>query len=170
MDTTMNIKLGVLVKPVGLEGDVRLAPEPGIAGLSGADVLFEKRGDRYFPWFLQHWRLLEDGHLLVRLEELDSPEKAKTLCGKALYVREDQVAWSDEDDGRSELIGYELRDADGQVIGICQDILDNSGQWLAVVAYQNRELYIPLAEENILAVQDQERYLMVDIPDGLLDL
>ncbi|MBI1192869.1 MAG: 16S rRNA processing protein RimM [Bacteroidetes bacterium] len=170
MAELLKIKLGVLIKPVGLEGDVRLAPEEGIAGLVNPDVLFELRGDRYFPWFLQSWRALEDGHLLVRLEELDSPEKAKSLCGKTLWIREDQVEWSEEADGRDDLIGYEVRDAEGTKIGVCEDIVDNSGQWLAVVTFQNREVFIPLAEENILAVHDQERYLMVEIPDGLLDL
>ena len=80
------------------------------------------------------------------------------------------VSFSPQDDGRDDLIGYQIRDQQGKVYGNISEILDNSGQWLAVLEYENREILIPLAEENILGVQDIERYLVVDIPEGLTDL
>ncbi len=164
------ILLGAFIKPVGLLGEIRLAPEQGIRGLIRPEVLYQLRGDRYFPWFLRSWKALEDGHFLIQLEEVDSPEQAKPLCGQPVWVDENQVEYDQESDGRTDLIGYRLRDQDGREVGVIRDILDNSGQWLAVVDVEKREVLIPLAEENILGVQDQERFLVVDIPSGLLDL
>ncbi len=165
------VRLGKLVKSIGLQGNILLEPESGIIGLDGAKVLYEHRDGRYFPHFLNTWSIPDQGaHWVLDFEDIDSPEKARALCGLDIWTDESNLILADSDDERDEFIGYEIRDQDDQPIGPILEVLDNNGQWLAVVRYQKREIFIPLADENILAVQDQERYLMVEIPDGLLDL
>jgi 16S rRNA processing protein RimM len=164
------IALGTLIKPVGLKGEVRLQPEAGVVGLRQPKALYEQRAGRWFPWFLQRWELLEDGHWLLKLDGLDSPEEVKKLCGSVLWADSTEVLQEQEDDGRAELVGYQIQNQDGELIGPILEIVDNAGQWLAVVSWQEREVLIPLAEENILGVMRRKRLLQVDIPEGLLDL
>jgi 16S rRNA processing protein RimM len=167
---TDKILLGKLIKPIGLDGEIRLSIEEGIEHVEKPQVLFQLRDDRFFPWFVQEWKNSDEGEYLVQFEELNSPEKAREICGQSIWVDSSLVSFSPQDDGRDDLIGYQIRDQQGKVYGNISEILDNSGQWLAVLEYENREILIPLAEENILGVQDIERYLVVDIPEGLTDL
>ena len=160
-----------MLKPVGLNGQIRVLLDEEIASINPPQTVFQFRDERFFPWFVRGWETADDGsEILLSLEDIDSPEKARKLCGETLWVEADHVVMAPDSDGREDLIGYELRDQDGKAYGPITEIIDNAGQWLAVVAYQGRELLVPLADENILGVQDQERYLQIELPDGLLDL
>lgn len=170
MDRTDTVRLGKLVKPFGVRGDIRLVLDDRIEALRAVpEALLLMEDGRLFPWFVRRWEEHGDGGILVALEDIDSPERARGLCGHDAHVAADLVDLADEDPIRS-VLGYRLFDQHGQEIGVVEEVLDETGQYLAVVRFRGRRVLLPLAEGTLLDLDEDARTLRVAVADGLLDL
>ena len=171
MDPADKVKLGRLVKPFGVRGEIRLVLDENIEALRvQPEALFLWEAGRLFPWFVASWRVLGDGACLVSFEGIQGPEHAKGLCGHDVYVGESEVTLADSEDGWEQLLGFSLLDQDGTSIGTITDLIQATAQPIAVVEAGNRSVLVPLDEGNILGVDEVAKTIQVDIPDGLLDL
>jgi 16S rRNA processing protein RimM len=170
MDRSNTVLLGKLVKPFGVRGDIRLVLDDRIEALRATpEALLLMEDGRLFPWFVRRWEEHGDGGILVALEDIDSPERARGLCGHDAYVAAGLVDLAEEDPIRS-VVGYRLHDQHGQEIGVVEDVLDETGQYLAVVRFRGRRVLLPLAEGTLLDLDEDARTLRVAVAEGLLDL
>ena len=55
-------------------------------------------------------------------------------------------------------------------VGVIEEILDMPQQEMTLIRYKKREVLIPLNEELILEIDEKKKQVMVDLPEGLLDL
>jgi len=69
----------------------------------------------------------------------------------------------------SDLIGMRVRTAAGKDIGIVRDVLQNTAQDLWVVEAEQSEYLIPAVSEYIKRVDVQNREILIDPIEGLLD-
>ena len=70
----------------------------------------------------------------------------------------------------AEVVGFEVRDADGGRVGTVTRIWAKQGGDLLVVAGAEREHLVPAIREVIRHIDVVERTITIDPPDGLLDL
>jgi 16S rRNA processing protein RimM len=66
-------------------------------------------------------------------------------------------------------MGYTVQEK-GKNIGVIQEIIEQPHQLLVTILYQGQEAYIPLHEESLKGVDHAKKTVMVELPDGLLDL
>ncbi len=171
MAEQQRIRLGRLSKPFGVHGEVRLMLDPAVAGLhTEPEVLFLKEDGRLFPWFVRTWREHGDGGIVLALEDIDSPERVRGLCGHDVWVDAALVEQDGLELGRRDLIGYAVVDQHGQAIGPVEDVLDQTAQWLAVVRHGQRSVMLPLDEALILDLDAEKRTITLNIAEGLLEL
>lgn len=67
------------------------------------------------------------------------------------------------------LLGYQVQQ-DGQDLGIIQEVIEQPHQLMVTILYKGQEAYIPLHEESLLGVDHAKKLVLVNLPDGLLDL
>jgi 16S rRNA processing protein RimM len=67
-------------------------------------------------------------------------------------------------------VGYTLLDQTLGEIGQIKELLDMPQQEISVVAYQGREVLVPLNAQFVVNVDDAARQVLVNMPEGLLDL
>jgi 16S rRNA processing protein RimM len=171
MSQEEHVRLGRLTKPFGVHGEVRLALDDAVAGLSEVpEVLFLQEDERLFPWFVRTWREHGDGAIVLALEDIDSPERVRGLCGHDVYVDASLVEANAEELGRRALIGYQVIDQDQRPVGAILEILDQTAQWLAVVEHRGRKVMLPLDDALILDLDESRRQVQLRIPEGLLEL
>ncbi len=110
----------------------------------------------------------------MEIDGIDSEEKAAKLVNKTLYAFiADDVKTEDEDGGlyASDLIGYAIVHADGRKVGVITDINDSTENALFIVELPNgKSTYIPIADELIDEINEEEKYIVMTLPEGILDL
>jgi len=69
-----------------------------------------------------------------------------------------------------EVIGYEIMDQDNKDCGVIRSINDQTKQNYFVTNLYGKEVVIPLIKDWILEVNREERYIKIDLPEGLIDV
>lgn len=106
---------------------------------------------------------------LVKFEGFGSREDAETLRG-ALYTPRDEVRDLDEDEfWEHDIVGAEVRTADGEVVGRVTGVDAGPGQDRLVIATESGERMIPLVQEFVVEVNADAGRVVVDPPEGLLE-
>lgn len=166
-------EIGSISKAFGLKGQLKLQIEDSyLAILQGQEVIYLLEGSTYVPFFVED--IEKNAQLLIKLEEVDSKEVAVGLSGKSIFLPEDQLNAVEEEDN-SELLfgwakGYLIIDTDQEPVGDIIEIVVYPQQELAVVDHNGKEILIPLNEKLIVGIDEDEMIMMIDVPEGLLEM
>ena len=168
------VAVGEVLRPWGLAGEVRVKPltdrpEERFRQLREC-VLWEPAADRREDCRITGCRF--DGkELFVRMEGVASPEAAKRFSGRLLAVaREDALPAPEGSFYPWEMVGAVVETRDGRRVGEFVGVDDNSAQPLWIVADQGREHLVPAVPEIVVDVNVAQRRIVIDPPEGLLDL
>jgi 16S rRNA processing protein RimM len=166
----------------GSGGEITVRADGGDAGLwesLGRVWIAPDDGAPPRPHRIEGSRWYRD-RLVLKLEGVDGSEPAARLRGWRVWAAaEDAPVLPDGVFYTARLIGLEVRDESGAVLGRVADLLRTGGTDLLVVragegdapeAGERRELMIPLAKAIVVEVRQDEGWLMVRPPDGLLEL
>lgn len=165
------VRIGKIVATHGLQGTVILKHIVEQHNwLKVNDVLFiELRKGSHIPYFVLDVKekSIEEQHIL--LEEVASMEDAKQLVGKDVYASE-KVLGKTSTESPLMWVGFSLVDKTVGGVGEIVDIIQVGHQWIATVVYENKEVLVPLVDEIILDVNIRNRFVRIDLPDGLLEV
>lgn len=113
-------------------------------------------------------RTAENG-LLVRFDEIRDRNDAEALGKTDLFIRGGERRPLGEDEyWPDELIGLEVRDGMGNVLGVVAEIDDSTPQARVVIATPRGERQIPLVSELVPSIQVEQGFLVVHPLPGLL--
>ncbi len=138
-------------------------------------VLFIELGAKKTPFFVEDIDY-NSGLFLVKLEEVDDKETAQKLTNKPIFARKEDLSEVEDEDGwgqegtLSRLTGFTIVDKSGDEIGVIEDIQEFPQQIMAFVVRNGKELMIPLNDAFMLDIQPEEKVIIVDLPEGLLQL
>ena len=165
------IRIGKIVATHGLQGSLVLTHVVGSSDwLKKDDVLFlELNKGSFIPFFVQTAKAANDEEYIITVEDVTVVEAAKKLIGKQAYVKEDILSATAADTPLL-WIGFNLVDKEKGSLGPIEDVMQAGPQWLAKLTYEGKEVLIPLIEQMILDVNIRNKYIRMDLPDGLLDL
>jgi 16S rRNA processing protein RimM len=165
------IRIGKIVATHGLKGSVILSHIVGESDwLKQDDVLFlELNKGSYIPFFVTEAKPSNAEEYIVNLEDVVRVEDGKRLVGKQAYVKEDILA-KHVTDSPLLWIGFNLVDKEKGGIGAIEDVLQTGHQWLAKITYEGREVLVPLIEQMIVDVNVRNKFIRMDLPEGLLEL
>ena len=165
------IRIGKIVATHGLQGSLVLTHVVGSSDwLKKDDVIFlELNKGSFIPFFVQTAKAANDEEYIITVEDVTVVEAAKKLIGKQAYVKEDILSATAADTPLL-WIGFNLVDKEKGSLGPIEDVMQVGPQWLAKLTYEGKEVLIPLIEQMILDVNIRNKYIRMDLPDGLLDL
>ena len=165
------IRIGKIVATNGLQGAVVLTHIVGESTwLKKDDVLFlELNKESFIPFFVTVVKPLNKEEYILNVEDVDTLEAAKKLIGKQAYVKEDILSKYTSD---SPLlwIGFNIVDKERGSVGEIEDVMQTGHQWLAKVTYEGREVLIPLIDQMILDTNVRNKFIRMELPEGLLDI
>ena len=167
------VKVGFVHKPHGIHGELVIRfQEEFYETMEEAPTLLLEIDNLLVPFFIAEdgLRFKSGESVITKLDWIDSDKKAKDLCGLPVYVdQEDVVEFEDEMSPHS-LVGYQLFGEDLGLIGIINEVHDYSGNLLVSVVYQGKEAMIPLNEELIVRLDEDNREIELRIAEGLFNL
>lgn len=160
-DTDRFIQIGQVLKSNGTDGQVLVS----LRGVDAEDIS-EKEPVFIFvdglpvPYFVNISSQRGSSRILAYLTGVKTLEDAQELAGAALWMPRE-----DSDDGLFEdFTGWTLKNSDGTVVGVIDGLEDIPGNPCLVVG----QTLIPLHEDLVESVDESERILTMNIPEGLI--
>ncbi|AHF16589.1 ribosome maturation factor RimM [Niabella soli] len=165
-----NISIGKLTGVFGLKGELVLRHALGNTGLEGLEkILIKDKAGSLIPWFVTTTRVKNDEEVYLKLEDISTPEAAKPLLQKEVWLSEDDFKKYANRTAPISLLGYTVKD-DKQVLGKILEVIEQPHQVLCRLLVHGKEVYIPLHEESLKKVDHKYKNITVRLPEGLLDI
>lgn len=164
-------KIGLVLKPHGLKGEVTISIDPDTPNdFATLDAVFLASNDRLVPYFIQHVSV-RGAKAFVKFEDVDSPEDAEKISKQAIYLpktaRPKSTRGEFYDD---EVIDFEVVDNTTGVLGNVTEVMQAGANRLLVVMYEGKEVLIPVNSPFITSINKSKKKISVDLPEGFLDI
>lgn len=162
--------VGTITKAHGYKGELNVhldTDEPQT--YQNLESIFIERNGLLVPFFLTKAQLHKTNHLRIILEDFDEPE---SLIGRDIYL---PLTTLPPLEGNKfyyhEIIGFQAVNKEIQTIGTIQNVRDTSAQDLfEIISTDQKEILIPVIDEWIVEVNRATQTIILDLPDGLLDV
>ena len=159
-------RIGQVLKSNGRDGEL-LVSFSGVAPeeIDLEEPVFIEFDGLPVPFYFEAFSQRGNSRALIRLTGVHNLTDADELAGAVLYAEDDLYEDEDED-----LTGWTVLDADGNRVGTVSAHEDIPGNPCIWVETGHGESLLPLREELVLEVNETEKTLRMEIPEGLLDL
>ncbi len=171
------LKVGVITSPHGIRGEVKVYPttdEPKrfkrlkqvLLDTGGEMTAVEIEGVKFFK-----------NMVILKLKGLDTPEEAAKYRRKELYVeRRDAVTLRKDEYFIADLIGLQVEDEEGSVLGTLTDVIVTGANDVYVVTLSEgspygeagREVLLPAIKQCVRQVLPEEEKMVVHVMEGLI--
>lgn len=163
--------IGYITKTKGLKGEVQVFFEFDDYEDLDLDVVFAEMNSKLVPYFVSTYKLHPNKTGYFYFDDIDHIDKAQPLLKKKLYMPLAKKPIRDEDEFYySDLQGFEVKDEQLGDLGKILEVHEYPQQFVATVLYKETEIMFPLNEDFIVEIDDENKILTVDLPEGLLDI
>ena len=168
---TEYFKIGKFVAVHGLKGELLLKHELGKkTSLKGLPAIFvEEKKNSFIPWFIESTKIKSEEEIYVKLEGLHSREAAIKLTQKEIWVTEPDFKKFAAKTAPASLLGYSIIN-NNEPLGEILELIEQPHQLLCRLEIKGKEVLIPLHEETLQKVNHTKREVVVELPDGLLEI
>lgn len=161
-------RIGRISAKHGFKGEVSIAPEdPSFTkNIKKGNFLFIEFDGKGVPFLIEHCNA---GGSIVKLEDIDSEEAAKAIIGLPILAEKSNAKQRRIPDF-DHLVGFVIRDTHSDFTAtISQVEIFPQGPMLEVKSQENNHL-IPLVEEWIVSIDEENRIIGMNLPDGITEI
>lgn len=166
-------QIGLIVKTHGTKGElvVRLFDEFNIDHME-SDFLFIELDGGLVPFFMEEVREKNKTDVLVKLELAKEEKDLERLMDARVYVKKDAIEedQSEEEFSVYQFVGYSTQAIGFGPLGKIVAIKDISKNPLFEIDFEGRELLIPIVDEFIVQIDDENETIIFELPEGLIEL
>jgi 16S rRNA processing protein RimM len=171
MDIGKCYKIGFILKPHGLKGGVTISIEDDAPNdVSSVKNIFILEDHNLVPYFIQSVSI-RGNKAFVKFEDVDSPEAAAKISKHTIYLPKTERPKS----GRGEfyddeITGFAVEDEVLGPLGEIEDVMTAGPNRLLVLSHQGKEVLIPINSPFIVSVNKSRKRILVNLPEGFLDI
>jgi 16S rRNA processing protein RimM len=164
--------LGKIVKKYSFKGELLAkleTDEPQI--YQELDAVFIDFRGRLIPYFIEQSQLHKSNLLRLKFEDVETEEDADALLKAELYLPLSALPKLEGDKFYfHEVIGFFIIDKNFGPVGTIVSVNDTTAQALFVIDRDGKEILIPMNDELIIEVNRDKKSILVETPEGLIDL
>ena len=165
------LRVGVLVKPHGLAGEVKVYPttdEPG--KFTSLKKVYIKTKNETLTLKIDKAHYFKQ-FVIVHFEGLNRIEDIEPLIKKDLWIdREEAVELEENEYYIADLLGMKVVTDDGTELGKIKDVMDTGANDVYIVQTAGGEVLLPAIRQCILKVDVEKDLMTVHLMDGLLEV
>lgn len=170
MNVESCFKIAYVMKTHGLKGEVTFALSPDCPDLEGVETVFMEVKNGLVPYFIKSISL-KGVKAYVKLEDVDTAEAAEALTGCSIYLpKESRPELPQGEFYSDEISGFEVTDKVSGPLGPAKEVLEMGVSRHLIVIHNGKEVMIPLNGPFIKSVNKSKKKILVELPDGFLDL
>lgn len=159
---------GKFLKPHGTKGEIGLLGDSMTLG-DDCDFVAADIDGILVPFFFEYIKQKNNDTIIAKIEDIESAEEVRFLTNCEVYIPREWVEDS-ENISWSYFKGFTAKDGDGNTIGEIVDVDDSTINTLFVIERNGEEVLIPAQEEFIAEMNHEERYIVFELPEGLVSL
>ncbi|NDV84484.1 ribosome maturation factor RimM [Bacteroides sp. 51] len=164
-------KIGLFNKPHGIHGELSFTFTDDIFDRADCDYLVCLLDGIFVPFFIEEYRFRSDSTALIKLEGVDSAERARMFTNIEVYFPVKYVSEAEPDEVTwNFFIGFTMYDVHAGELGEVIDVDQTTVNVLFVIKYGKEELLVPAQEEFIVEIDQMHKVITVNLPEGLLTL
>ncbi len=169
------IAIGHYNKPHGVAGELSATVDVELEVLGGLSCLVSDIDGIFVPFFVNAIRPKSGDTVLLTIDGIVNEKEAAPLVNRDIYAlkREYRQESIDADADGYPLdffIGFELRDSDGSRVGEITDVDEQTENAIFVVDRDGSEIMVPATDDLIVEFDVDNKLMVMDLPEGLLDL
>jgi 16S rRNA processing protein RimM len=163
------VSIGYIKKAHGYKGQVRIQITLPEAEEIETEHVFLKIDGKPVPFFIVDISGPMD-QWIVQLDGVKNEDAAKKLTGAQVYLEMNLFAGKDLHIPTSVLIGMQVHDMNLGKLGLISNIIEKTGQDLLEMEFKGTSFLIPFVPELIMKVDKAKKNLLVNLPEGLLEI
>jgi 16S rRNA processing protein RimM len=165
--------LGKITRVIGFKGEVAVfidSDEP--EKYSNMDAVFVDLNGNFIPFFIDNLSSRnKSNQFTIKFQDIDTQDDAARLVDCELYLPLDVLPPLE---GNAfyfhEIVGYQVHDQAKGFVGTVLQVIDYPGNPLFEIQFKDKVLMIPVRDEFIISVDKQEKKIVTNAPEGLIDL
>jgi 16S rRNA processing protein RimM len=161
-------KLGYISKTHGLKGEVTAVIESDVL-LEGATLFLDLKGT-LVPYVIEKISGTTEKPF-IKLEGIQSLEQASILKGSSIYMlksgRSKLKRGEFYDD---EVVGFKVKDKNLGLLGEVIEIQNQGSNRLLSIINKGKEILIPVQGPFITSINKSKKLILVELPNGFLDI
>ena len=164
-------KIGKFAASHGLSGELVLVHNLGKkTALKDLEILFiEESKDNFMPYFITAATAKNDAEVYVTLEGIDNKELARKYTPKEVWMAAEDFNKFAAKTAPISMLGYDLMDGETN-LGEIIEVIEQPHQILCAILYNGNEALIPVHENNLVKMDQKNKKVYVEVPDGLLEI
>jgi 16S rRNA processing protein RimM len=174
MKESRMIPVGRIARPHGVRGALKVTTYgESLAGLEAGATLFlpESSSLAGHPKLTVVSLRVQGKQLVVNFEGLETREEAQLLVGLEVFLPEERLPPAPEGEYYYyQLMGLAVETRDGKLLGIVRSIIEAGGNDVYVVEGEGKEILVPAVDEFVHEVDLERGRIVVELPEGLLEL
>jgi 16S rRNA processing protein RimM len=165
------IKIGSTQKPYGIKGEIVI--------LFSREEFAEADSEYYFlmidgipvPFFIEEFTFTTDRSASVKFEDIEDEKDASKYLNLDVYIPRSILTEENPEIEESWhlFVGYDIVDQSGNMIGTISDVDDSTLNVLFILSKDDKELLIPATEDFIIMIDDENKVIEMNLPEGLID-
>ena len=164
-------RIGIINKPHGVHGELLFTFDDDIFDQVEADYIVCLMDGILVPFFFESYRFRSDSTALIKLEGIDTEQQARRMTNVEVYFPKEHAEKLDDNELTwNYFVGFLIKDINKGEIGKVTDVDDSTINTLFVVDHKGGEVLIPAQEDFIVDLDRDNRVIVMNLPEGLLDL
>ncbi|MDV3307395.1 MAG: ribosome maturation factor RimM [Cyclobacteriaceae bacterium] len=162
--------IGKVTRPHGLKGAVTISLRSEAPDPASLDVVYLEQSGSFVPYFVDSVSL-KGSRAYVKFQDVDTHESAALVSGLNVFLPlSERPAAGERGFYSDEIAGFSVFTAEGTLLGTVREVADAGRGRLVVVEQGDREVLIPVIGPFIQSVDSKKKTILVELPDGFLDL
>lgn len=157
--------LGEFIKLFSFKGELIFYSELKSVFVENLDSLFVNFNESYVPFQIIKVKSHKKNNYRTQLQNVNSESEAKRLLKKDIYI--ERIENSDNSDY---LVDNFKVYNNNKYIGVVISTINKTGQSIMEVKMFDKVVLIPLVDQFIVEINDEELKIDMDLPEGLLDI
>lgn len=155
--------IGEVLRPQGIKGLVKVRPDTDDPErFLDLEYVYIKDGGNYVKKAVDEVSVREDA-VYLRFDGCNDRDVAEKQRGTMLYIdRENAVQLAENETFICDLIGCDVQDRQGNVLGKIKDVLQPGGNDVYVVKCKQGEMLLPALLHIVIDVQTEKGFVTVD--------
>ena len=157
--------LGEFIKLFSFKGELIFYSELKSVFVENLDSLFVNFNESYVPFQIIKVKSHKKNNYRTQLQNVNSESEAKRLLKKDIYI--ERIENSDNSDY---LVDNFKVYNNNKYVGVVISTINKTEQSIMEVKMSDKVVLIPLVDQFVVEINDEELKIDMDLPEGLLDI
>lgn len=164
-------RIGRLLKPHGIKGEITLLFDKEPYGDIETDFYFVEIDGIFVPFFVEEMRFASDISARVKFEDIDDESAASRYANLPVYIPRETLETVSEASvpDWDFFVGYAVTDETLGHVGVIEAVDSATLNVLFIVKDGNSEYFIPATEDFITEINESEKIVRMQLPEGLIE-